>query len=75
MFRVWGRFYIIEKLIVYNFGYSNNDENFWYIIPKFKVSEKSQKTRYYELEKFVITKNDEIIKAFIKKLVEIIEEF
>lgn len=64
-----------EKLIVCTFDYSKNDEKFWYIIPKFKVSEKSQKTKKYDLSKFTITDNDQIIKAFIKKLVDIIEEF
>ena len=66
---------LAEKLIVCNYDYSKNDEKFWYVIPKFKVSEKSQKTRKYELEKFTISDNEKIIKAFIKSLVEIIEEF
>lgn len=64
-----------EKLIVCNFIYSKNDEKFWYIIPQFRVSEKSQKTKVYDLQKFTITKNDDIIKAFIEKLIDIIEEF
>lgn len=64
-----------EKLIVCNFNYKKNDEKFWYIEPQFKVSARSQKTKIYDLQKFTITKNDEIIKAFIEKLIDIIEEF
>ncbi len=64
-----------EKLIVCNFIYKKNDEKFWYIKPQFKVSEKSQKTKIYDLEKFSIKKQDDIIKAFIEKLIDIIEEF
>lgn len=64
-----------EKLIVCNFIYKKNDEKFWYIKPQFKISEKSQKTKIYDLEKFSIIKQDDIIKAFIEKLIDIIEEF
>jgi hypothetical protein len=64
-----------EKLIICNFDYSKNDEKFWYVTPKFKVSEKSQKTKNYELQKFPIIQSDKIIKVFIKKLIDIIEEF
>lgn len=66
---------LLEKLIICTFDYSKNDEKFWYITPKFKVSEKSQKTKKYELSKFIITDNDNIFKAFLQKLIEIIEEF
>ena len=64
-----------EKLIVCTLDYSKNDERYWYVIPKFTSAEISQKTKKYELEKFTITDNENIVKAIISKLKEIIEEF
>lgn len=66
---------MIEKLVVCNFTYHKNDEKFWYIEPEFIISEKSQKTKKYSLWRFTITHTDEIIKAFIKKMIDVIEEF
>lgn len=66
---------MIDRLIVCNINYSKNDEIYWYIVPKFTSAEKSQKTKKYELPKFVITDNEQIIKAITEKLKEIIEEF
>lgn len=66
---------MIDKLITCNLFYSKNDEIYWYIIPKFSSSEKWQKTRKYELEKFEISDNELIIKSIIEKLIEIIKEF
>lgn len=66
---------MIEKLIVCNFTYKKNDEKYWYIEPQFIVSEKSKKTKIYDLWKFSIMDIDTIVWNFIEKLVDIIEEF
>ena len=66
---------MLEKLITCNLFHSKNDEIYWYITPKFSSSEKWQKTKKYELEKFELNNNESIIKWIIIKLIEIIEEF
>lgn len=66
---------MIDKLINCNMFYSKNDEIYWYVIPKFSSSEKSQKTKKYELEKFWIKDTENIVKSIIEKLKEIIDEF
>lgn len=66
---------MINKLIVCNFNYKPNDVKFWYINPGFLSTEKWQKTRKYPLWKYNIDNTDKIIKDFIIKLVDIIEEF
>jgi len=66
---------LIDKLIVCNFNYKKLDIKFWYINPEFIVSEKWQKTKKYALWKFTISDTDEILKVFLNKLIEIIEEF
>ena len=66
---------MVEKLIVCNFTFHKNDEKFWYVEPEFIVTEKSQKTKMYNIWKFSIRKTDDIIKAFVLKLIDCIEEF
>lgn len=66
---------LIEKLITCNFAYNNVDAKFGYIDPQFLSSEISKKTKVYDLWKFAITEHDKIIKAFIKMLINIIEEY
>ena len=66
---------MVEKLITCTLFFSKNDEIYWYVTPLFTSVEKWQKTRKHELDKFSISKNEEIVKAVVGKLVEIIEEF
>ena len=65
----------IEKLITCNFAYNNQDVKYGYIDPEFFCSEISKKTKAYSLWRFLITDHDKIIKAFIKMLLNIIEEY
>ncbi|MDD2907553.1 MAG: hypothetical protein PHH98_02830 [Candidatus Gracilibacteria bacterium] len=66
---------LIEKLITCNFAYNNVDERYGYIDPQFLSAEMSKKTKVHNLGKFPITEHEKIVKAFIKMLVNIIEEY
>ena len=66
---------LIEKLITCNFAYNNVDARYWYIDPQFLSDEISKKTKIYNLGKFSILDHEKIVKAFIKMLTQIIEEY
>ncbi|MCP4524193.1 MAG: hypothetical protein GY828_08295 [Candidatus Gracilibacteria bacterium] len=64
-----------EKLIICNFVYKKNDEKYGHITPQFIVSEKGQKTKKYDMEKFPLRETDKITEQFLLSLEKIIEEF
>lgn len=66
---------MIEKMITFNLAYNRMDEKFGYIDPQFICDEISKKTKVYSLGRFFIKDKDKIIKAFLKMLTQIIEEY
>ncbi len=66
---------MVEKLITCTLFYSKNDKIYWYITLLFASAEKWQKTKRYELKKIPLVDNKKIVKTFITKLIDVIEEF
>ena len=66
---------MIEKMITFNLAYNRMDEKFGYIDPQFICDEISKKTKVYSLGRFFIKDKEKIIKAFLKMLIQIIEEY
>ena len=66
---------MIEKLITCTLVYNSNDVRYWNITPIFVSAEKWQKAKKHELKSFAIMDKDVIVKAVVRKLLEVIEEF